>query len=238
MNTRIILLALTCSILTSCNSAKKQKNDQQASSSLENKTTEKQEIRTTIVLDKNFILEIGGKEDFGSFVTYSFLKLSKDKQTIFIDSSLTEYEFNGKIYPIFLETGINTFELLLEVNDRPSKNYSKKLIIKENEVIKVEKLPSFISNSKDLNNDGKKELAGFWDYSQTWGENFKWTDYNPILYYSITAKGTLLDSSLTKERNEFIYGKFHGFEINQKLEIPESVSEKFGQEIKLIEDKK
>ncbi|WP_321437747.1 hypothetical protein [uncultured Bacteroides sp.] len=197
----------------------------------------KTKVTKTLLLNFGFKVSLGQEEDFKTFKTYSFFELRKNEKTIYKDTSL-EYEFGDKLYPIVLQTGKNKFELLFEINDRPNKNYLKRLIIKDYRVIKTDSLPTFISKATDLDNDGIKEYAGFWDYNEIWGESETKTDYNPILYYKIKPTGLKLDSLLTKENNTKIYGEFHGFEFNEKIEMPTTVLDKFEKEIKRITDKK
>ncbi len=199
----------------------------------ETEETISQDLKT-IKLDFDFIVSVGQEEDFEKFKTYTYFQLTRNNTTIFIDSSLTEYEFGNNLFPIIIKTGNNSFELLFEINDRPNKNYLKRLFIKDNKLVRQEKLPTFESKPIDINQDGIKEYAGFWDYSQTWGENYSLTAYNPILYYSVTTTGLKLDSTLTRERNEMIYGNFYGFSFNENDEQPISVLEKFEQELKRI----
>ena len=199
----------------------------------ENEEIISQDLKT-IKLDFDFIVTVGQEEDFEKFKTYTFFQLTRNNATIFIDSSLTEYEFGNELFPIIIKTGDNGFELLFEINDRPSKNYLKRLFIKDNKLIKQDKLPTFEAKPIDINQDGIKEYAGFWDYSQVWGDKNNLTAYNPILYYSVTPKGLILDSLLTRERNEMIYGKFYGFAFSENDEQSIDVTEKFEQELKRI----
>ena len=188
----------------------------------------------TIKLDFNFIVSLGKEEDYEKFKTYKLFHLTRNNTTIFIDSLLTEYEFENKLFPIIIKTEDNSFELLFEINDRPNKNYLKRLIVKDNKLVRQDKLPTFEAKPIDINNDGITEYAGYWDYSQVWGDDNNLTAYNPILYYSITTKGLLLDSLLTIERNKMIYGEFYGFEFSEINAQSISVKEKFKQELKKI----
>src|SRR5690606_14227763 len=189
-----------------------------------------------IDLENGFSVEFVEEEDFGSFIVYSIFELCKDGEVIYTDNSLTEYEFGNELYPIVLKTGQNAFELLFEINDRPNKNYLKRLFIKNTQIVSEDKLPTFTSKPVDIDNDGIKEYVGFWDYAQTWGENGNWTTYNPILYYSVTETGLQLDSLLTRERNKNIYGEFYGFQFSEHVEIPASVMEKFEEEVNRIKN--
>jgi hypothetical protein len=193
-------------------------------------------ITKIINLQHGFKIEAGQEEDFKSFKTYMYLKLIKDNKTILVDST-REYEFGDKLYPIVMMTDTNAFELLFEVNDRPNKNYLNRIRIIDGEIIKEDQLPTFISKSKDINNDGVKEYAGFWDSSEHWGENYSLIAYNPILYYSVTPNGLLLDTILTQEKNILIYGEFHGFDFTEKIPMPLSVEKKFDKEIKVFESR-
>lgn len=230
MDKKLILLTTILTVLVSCNQTGKEVN---------NRTTEnKQSIDTNlnpIKLDFDFIVTVGQEEYFETFKTYTFFQLTRKNSTIYVDSSLTEYEFGDKIFPLVLKTGDNSFELLFEVNDRPSKNYLIRLFIQDNKLTGQDKLPTFEAKSIDINEDGIKEYVGFWDYSQVWGDSNSLTSYNPILYYSVTTTGLILDSVLTRQRNEMIYGKFHGFSFSEKDEQPTSVIEKFEQELKLLD---
>jgi len=192
----------------------------------------------TFALDFGFKVTIGNEEDFETFKTYMYFKLERNNNVIFEDNSLTEYEFGDKRYPIVLQTGNNSFEALFEVNSRPGKNYLKRLFVNNDKLVEQDELPVFEAEATDINNDGIKEYAGQRYYSEAWsGENDMLVSYNPFLYYSVMQTGLKLDSLLTKQRNEMIYGTFHGFQFSNDIEPPiksSSVSEKIQQELKLI----
>jgi hypothetical protein len=234
MKKGLTILTTILTVLISC----KQTVKEDKHTTTDFTTTEIKEVITsdlkTIKLDFDFVVSIGQEEDFKKFKTYTFFQLTRNNTIIYVDSSLTEYEFGDELFPIIIKTGDNSFELLFEINDRPSKNYLKRLFIKDNKLIGQDKLPTFEAKPIDINKDGIKEYAGFWDYSQVWGENNDLTAYNPILYYSVTTTGLKLDSLLTRQRNEMIYGKFYGFSFSENDEQPTSVTEKFEQELKLI----
>ena len=194
--------------------------------------------KSSLELDFGFRITLGGEESYGDYKTYTSLKLKRENNTIFSDNSLIEYEFKNEKFPYVLKTGENKFEILFEINNRPNKNYLKRLFIQDNRVVGEDKLPILISKAIDINNDGTKELAGFWDYAQTCGQNNNLTAYNPILYYEITKTGFKLDSSMTKERNKKIYGEFHGLKFSEKFEQSSKVLENFNSELELIHGKK
>ena len=191
------------------------------------KPTEKK----TINLVYGFKVTAGQAEDFGNFSTYTYFELTKDNKKIYIDSSLTEYEFGDKLYPIVLKTNADGYELLFEVNDRPNKNYLKRLFVKNDSVFREDKLPTFIAKPKDVDNDGTKEYAGYWDYAQVWGANNNLTAYNPIIFYKVCKNGLQLDSALTIKINKAIYGKFFGFKFSEEAEQPTSSLKLFKKEI-------
>ncbi|MDL2231438.1 hypothetical protein LJB85_01715 [Porphyromonadaceae bacterium OttesenSCG-928-L07] len=190
-----------------------------------------------LILDFGFKVTVELIEEFvPDMELYLNFKLERGNSIVYSDTSSLEYEFNDNNFPIVMQTGDNCFELLFEVNDRPNKNYLKRLFINNEKLVGQDRLPIFEANPIDINNDGIKEYAGYWDYSQIWGANDDLTAYNPILYYSVTKTGLKLDSLLTKERNEMVYGQFYGFSFSEKYEQPISVFKKFEQELKLIRD--
>ncbi len=186
-------------------------------------------------LDNGFEIQVGDEEDYEKFKTYTLFKLSHNGSVIYMDSSLTEYEFGDKKYPIVFPLGRHKFEVLVEVNDRPNKNYLKLFRIESNKLIAVEQLPTFISYPSDLDSDGEIEYAGFWDYPQVSGDE---TAYNPILYYQLTDDGLKLDSTLTIEKNTVIYGKFSGYKFTEAVIVPTSTFQAHEAEVKRIEAKR
>ena len=191
---------------------------------------------------KSFDLDFGfkvsaGNDDIPLFYTY--FKLERNKKVIYLSDSQLEYDFTnfGESFPIILQTGKNSFELLFEIENRPSKNYLKRLFVSNDKLIKEDMVPTFEAKPKDINGDGIKEYAGFWDYFQVGGpdENGEMTtDYNPILYYSVTDTGLKLDSLLTTQQNEKIYGQFQGYEFDPYNSQPYSIMDRFSQAIELI----
>lgn len=229
MDKKLILLMMLLTVLVSCKQAGKKVNN----SMTENESSLATNLKT-MQLDFDFVLTLGEEEDFETFKTYSFFRLTRNNSRIYVDSSLTEYEFGNKLFPLVLKTGEHSFELIFEVNNRPNKNYLKRLFVQDNQLTAQDKLPTFEAKPIDINQDGIKEYAGFWDYAQVWGDSNNLTSYNPILYYSVTPAGLKLDSVLTRQRNEMIYGKFYGFSFSEKYELAISVTEKFEQELKLL----
>jgi len=190
----------------------------------------------TFELDFGFKVTVGKEDDYDDFKTYMYFKLERNNNIVYLksDSSLIEYEFGDTLFPIILQTEDNSFELLFEINDRPSKNYLKRFFVSNDKLIGQDTLPAFEAKPIDINGDGIKEYAGYWTSAEVFGENNSFTSYNPIIYYSVTNKGLKLDSSLTKQRNEIIYGQFYGYSYSEKYTLPVSVMDKFNQELKII----
>ena len=151
--------------------------------------------------------------------TFDHLKIVQNGKIIFKDTTLTEYTIKDSLYPKLYDFK-NHLELLIEIDDRPSKNKIFKFKIKNNLLEKIDTLPTFIAIPKDLDQDNKLEYAGFWDYGEVWGDSIQVTDYNPIVFYEINEMGINLDSITTIRVNTTIYGKFYGFFFHKQIEIP------------------
>ncbi|GAA4313312.1 hypothetical protein GCM10023183_32910 [Nibribacter koreensis] len=194
----------------------------------------------TIKLQNGFEILVGGEEDFDSFKTYTLFKLNRNGIQLFQDTSQTEYEFGDKLYPLSFSFDNEKFNLLVEVNDRPSKNYLKLFKIDGEKLVKIEKLPTFIAHAKNLDSDNELEFAGFWDYPQISSDEDgnKITAYNPILYYYLSKRGLEVDTALTKERNTAIYGKFYGFEFMESIEVSSTTLTNHDAEVERIKNLK
>jgi hypothetical protein len=231
------LTFLIACILTACSNGNGQKTVSSKDSpadSLPAKSSVDNQVQKTIKLDNDFEIKIGQKEDFEKFETYTLFILTHKNKQLYVDTSLTEYEFGDKLYPIVRQLDKETFEILVEVNNRPSKNYLKYVKVHQEKIIGTEQLPTFISSASNLDTDDNLELAGFWDWSETWGDNGSLTVYNPIIYYELKPTGITLDSALTINKNKKIYGDFHGFKYNEKVEIKTNENKKWGEEIDRI----
>lgn len=199
-----------------------------------NSSIYEKQVEKTIKLKNSVEIKVGRSENLDSLITYSLFILSYKGKQIYIDTSWTEYEFGDTLYPLIIPLTINSFELLVEVNDRPNKNYIKLFKIMNNKVQKIIKMPAFINKAAILSNKNIPEFAGYWDDSEIWGVNNSLTDYNPILYYYISLNGLQLDSAFTIEKNKSIYGSFKGFHFSEKPPVPVSVEDKFDKEVDRI----
>jgi hypothetical protein len=231
------LTFLIACIMTACSSGNGQKavsSSGTSADSLQTKSSIDKQVQKTLKLDHDFEIIVGQKEDFEKFETYThFILTHKDKQ-LYIDTSLTEHEFGDKLYPFVRQLNNETFEILVEVNDRPSKNYLKYFLVYQDKIVSTEKLPTFISKPSNLDTDDNLECAGFWDWGETWGDNGSLTAYNPIIYYELKPSRITLDSTLTISKNKDIYGDFYGFKYNEKVEIKTSETKKWSNEIDRI----
>ena len=194
------------------------------------------QIEKTIKLDHGFEIKVGRNEDLGTVQVYSFFILTHNNKQIYIDTSFTEYEFGDSLYPIIRAIDHETFEVLVEINDRPLKNYVKYFKVFQDQIIYTEKMPTFFPRALNFDEDENLELAGFWGVGETWGDNYSLTGYNPIIYYEIRPTGITLDSTLTITKNREFYGDFYGFQYNGKIEFKTSETIKREDEIlKLVE---
>lgn len=224
---------LIASFFTACSNGSVQKKLNSTDNSRHRLSIDNR-IQKTIELNYDFKIKVGQKEIFENFETYTLFVLShKDKQ-VYVDTSLTEYEFGDQLYPLVRQLDNETFEILVEVNDRPNKNYLKYFKVHRDKIVSTENLPTFISNASNLDNDANLEFAGFKDWGETWGDNGSLTAYNPILYYELKPSGLILDSTLTINKNKEMYGDFYGFKYNEKIEIKQSETKKRDNEIARI----
>lgn len=137
---------------------------------------------------------------------------------IYSDTS-KEYTFDNKNYPILKKIDTNFYQLLLEIDERPSKNLSAVLEIKTDKVTRGKQIPMFDDEPKIIN--GKLAYNGFWDYGEDWDvKGIRYTVYNPRLYYVFTDKGIVIDTELTITGIKEIYGKFRGFQYSSKFGYP------------------
>lgn len=194
-------------------------------------------IVKSIKLANGFVVNLGKAYDYETYITYSFFNLSNSERVIFTDS-LHEYEFGKKMYPIVLQTERNKYELIFEVNNIPNKNYLLRLFVQNDRLVRTDTLPTFITQAYDLNGDGIDEYAGYWHYSEIWGNNNDSAAYNPILFFRVASNGLVLDSALTIKRNKIIYGDFYGFYYNENHAVAVEKSKLFTKEVELIEKRR
>lgn len=118
-----------------------------------------------------------------------------------------------QLYPLWVPTGKGSGELLVAFSNRPAKELARRFHIANSEVVQIDTLPTFNGAARDLDNDGKPEFSGFYDFNEIWddglGRHRKM--YVPTLYYEVRSTGLVLDSALTKRKAQAQYGRFWGF---------------------------
>lgn len=186
------------------------------------------------------MISCGDSENFSNFTTFTTCKLTRKGKKIYEDKKgNTEYVFADSLYPLIVFTGNNSYQVLIEINDRPSKNYLKCLVINNGQLIRVDTLPTFFAKAKNLDADSLIEFAGILDYGVEWTDdkNQLLISYNPIIYYELTPKGLRLDSALTTTKNTAIYRQFHGYRYSERFTIEVSaLGDRLMKEIARIEN--
>lgn len=163
---------------------------------------------SVIATDRDYAEEVPVYHNFG---------LYRDQGLIWGDTAAW-YEFGDSLWPMAIKTGDDSYQLIFEVCNRPSKNYLKSIRVEGYKVTAADLLPTFINEIPvDLNGDGIREYAGQPSLDERDSDS---TAYNPILYYNSTSAGIVLDSTLTYRRNEAIYGTFYGYWSNEKYIFP------------------
>jgi hypothetical protein len=236
-----VLIFSIALILAACSNNKSQNivtTPEKIVDSLQAKSTMEQEIQKTIKLDYGFEINVGREEDFDKFQVYSLFILKHTNKPIYMDTSMTEYEFGDKLYPIIRPIGKETFEILVEVNDRPNINHLTCIKVRQDKIIGIDKLPTFIASAANLDSDDYLEFAGSWGNGETWGKNYSLTTYNPIIYYELRPEGITLDSTLTNMKDKEIYGDFLDSNNSENVEINLRVTQKREAEIDRISEKK
>lgn len=231
-----LFIFFTLSACSSGNVPKTVSSPNLSADTLQAKSNIENQIEKTIKLDNGFEIKVGRNEDLPPLQVYSLFILTHNDKQIYIDTSFTEYEFTDTLYPIVRAIDHETFEVLVEINDRPLKNYVKYFKVFQDQIIYTEKMPTFFPRALNFDEDENLELAGFWGVGETWGNNYSLTGYNPIIYYEIRPTGITLDSTLTITKNREFYDDFYGFQYNVKIEFKTSEIPKWEDEIlKLVE---
>ena len=180
----------------------------QSSTTLVNNVTKTND--TVIVLTKSINLIASEKDDIG----LRKIKLVNIGETIFNDT-INGYLLS-KNYPKVLMCDNNTFQILLEVDNRPNFNTLKLLTINNNVISNTEEIPVFDWKPKDIDNDNILEISGYLTNGETIS-NGDTAFYNPKLIYKISKNGLILDSINTKLENIKLWGQFYGYLYNDTL---------------------
>ena len=191
-------------------------------------------LDTTIFIGSGF--EVSCKQDeFSDNNNGSFLIVKHNNEPIYIDRS-EFYVLDDSLNPTLIALGNDLFEIFLEVDDRPSKNYLKVLKIQSDKVIDSQKIPSFSSKPCHLFGDTTFVYADTWGYPEAWSDsnNKEWVTCDPIMYYKLTKKGLVLDSQYTRWKNKVIFGITNVFDLKETKSMPANNDVALKKEIKRI----
>jgi hypothetical protein len=171
-----------------------------------------------------------------SFRVYRKVTIFRNNVLMYSDSTGEFERFSAKIPQVHTFKS-HAFGILLESFKAPSKNRIQYILFQKDKILRKENLPLFFTAKKNLDKDDYLEVAGVWDYFQTSHEGLM--SYEPVIYYEFAQKGIVLDKSLTIKKNKEIYGKFYGYDVNEKIKFPIiKVWKKLHKEIRILERKK
>ncbi len=177
--------------------------------------------KDTIIYFSKHIRVVGHRSKEFGWTSFNPIEIFLDENQIFRDTK-KEYWLSGlesNQYPRLLECVDGSFQLLIEVDERPNQNELQLFSISKNGQIQHNEVPIFNWNPRDIDHNGKLEVMGV----LTNGETIAKGDtalYNPTLVYELSNRCLMLDSSATIKINETIWGKFHGYYYNDSLLLP------------------
>ncbi|UOQ70915.1 hypothetical protein [Hymenobacter cellulosilyticus] len=184
-----------------------------------------------VPLTEGFSLRLKGGKQVDGFCVYEALQIRKDGRLLWTDTA-DEYEFNEPFYPLLLPNTARRYDLLVEVNRRPGMSHGRVFRIRDGKVAGREDVPVFVAPAGNQDQDPALEYAGYWSFFETWDEQQQpLTSYNPLVFYEQTSRGLQLDSALTRQVNQRIYGQYHGFRFRQDLPQPVSIVGRLDDEV-------
>ena len=191
-------------------------------------------LDTSINIGHGFIIYCK-QDEFSDNNNGSKLNVKHNNKLIYTDKS-EFYVLDDSLNPTLIVLGKDIFELFLEVDDRPNKNYLKKLKIEADKVIDSQKIPTFSSKPCHLFGDKTLVYADTWSYSEAWSDsnNKEWVTCAPIMYYKLTKKGLVLDSLYTIQKNKVIFGIMNVFDLKEAKSLPANNDTAFNKEIERI----
>lgn len=147
-------------------------------------------------------------EDFGDEQIFSSLKILRNGKTIYQNDTDTRFVLDKKKYPKVLKLDSALFVVLVEIWDTPDINKLLAVYVNNSSVIRTDILPFF---SQEY---GAKPtiLSGVMNIIEVPCLDCDSSFYQPVLYYRVSSKGIILDSSLTIRKNTEYYGTFLGFQ--------------------------
>ena len=174
--------------------------------------------KDTVIYFSSHIRLIGHRSEGSGWTSFKPIEIFLDKNQIYRDT-INEYWLTGytsKQYPRLLNCLNGNVQLLIEVDERPFINDLQLFSIFKEGQIKMEKVPIFDWDPKDINHDGKLDVMGVLIDGETIAQGDT-AFYNPTLVYELSTRCLKLDSSATIKMNEEIWGKFHGYHYNDSL---------------------
>lgn len=192
-----------------------------------------------VKLPYQFELRASEAEDLGEYFTYSSLSISHNGKEIFRKKDLTEYQFINKQYPIVLKNSNDSYQILVEIDDRPSIDKTILFNIENDKVVRTDTVPMFYGTAKNMDHDNNLEYAGTWDYGEEWqGKNGETVvAYSPILFFEIRSNMLVFDSVTTTSVNTEIYGRYYGSQYSESIEVvKKNWEQKFYKVLKRIVD--
>lgn len=181
---------------------------------------DEEEIKKTVNSDYGFRFDFSQGEDYQQFICYRNIKIYHDDKLVF-ENKGTEIEVKND-YPSVRKLK-NGFEILLYMNDRPLISKLIRLHLVEDEIIKNDLLPSFIKEQNDLDNDGLIDRIGIFEVGECLDNE---CPYEPILAYSETNEGLVLNKNLSKKLTLEIYGAFYGFKFGKLVILEREMRKK------------
>lgn len=210
-------LILASLFLVSCEAEPNKTDEQSISDSIAQQTaTLADNKRLTFEKRYNDSISVKGFYSAGEEDWKTDLEFYIHDKLIYTTESLLEYQFNDYPFPVVIKQGSALF-LLIERDDRPLINKMDVFKIEENNIDTIFSIPLFEQKGKDLDEDGVIEYAGYLESTE--GRYPDKHPYNPVFVYELSNTNLRFDSSATEQLNKKIYGSFHGYQLNESIQI-------------------
>jgi hypothetical protein len=170
-----------------------------------------------IEINSEVKIVIPSAENFDTKKLYSGIEIWIKGKKVYRDTSSNEYVFGDKLWPRARKLKSGSYEIILHLFDAPDFDKLKVLYIKDNQVIASKNIPFFENSHKD---DKGIFYSGILNVVDAYSSKQDSCFYNPMLYYRETEAGITIDSLMTKVMNEQYWGRFYGFELDEKIILP------------------
>ncbi|MDF2456755.1 MAG: hypothetical protein K0R51_2748 [Cytophagaceae bacterium] len=208
-----LALTLISFLLFSCGTEQNKTAEQSFSDSItplaDNKRLTFEKRYNDSILVKGFFS--AGEEDWKTDLEFYI----HDK-LIYTTESLLEYQFNDYPFPVVIKQD-SALCLLIERDDRPLSNKMDVFKIEENKIDTIFSIPLFEQKGKDMDKDGVLEYTGYLESIE--GRYPDKRAYNPVFVYELSNIHLRFDSSATEQLNKKIYGSFHGYKVDESIQI-------------------